>query len=128
MFSATLSTDKVRENPQCFYNISLRVFLCLKSALLWLTQKEAKRIEKKIKKNKFDFNDFLGQLNQIKKMGDLKSLMGMIPGMSKITKNLDVDDKAFGKVEAIIKSMTPDERAQPKLLNMSRKRRIAKGK
>lgn len=88
---------------------------------------EAKRIEKKIKKNKFDFNDFLGQLNQIKKMGDLKSLMGMIPGMSKITKNLDVDDKAFGKVEAIIKSMTPDERAQPTLLNMSRKRRIAKG-
>ena len=90
-------------------------------------EKEAKRIEKKIKKNKFDFNDFLGQLNQIKKMGDLKSLMGMIPGMNKITKNLDVDDKAFGKVEAIIKSMTPEERAQPKLLNMSRKRRIAKG-
>ena len=90
-------------------------------------EKEAKRIEKKIKKNKFDFNDFLGQLNQIKKMGDLKSLMGMIPGMSKITKNLDVDDKAFGKVEAIIKSMTPEERAQPNLLNMSRKRRIAKG-
>ena len=90
-------------------------------------EKEAKRIEKKIKKNKFDFNDFLGQLNQIKKMGDLKSLMGMIPGMNKITKNLDVDDKAFGKVEAIIKSMTPEERAQPGLLNMSRKRRIAKG-
>ncbi len=90
-------------------------------------EKEAKRIEKKIKKNKFDFNDFLGQLNQIKKMGDLKSLMGMIPGMNKITKNLDVDDKAFGKVESIIKSMTPQERAQPELLNMSRKRRIAKG-
>ena len=90
-------------------------------------EKEAKRIEKKIKKNKFDFNDFLGQLNQIKKMGDLKSLMGMIPGMKKITKNLDVDDKAFGKVESIIKSMTPQERAQPELLNMSRKRRIAKG-
>ena len=90
-------------------------------------EKEAKRIEKKIKKNKFDFNDFLGQLNQIKKMGDLKSLMGMIPGMKKITKNLDVDDKAFGKVEAIIKSMTPQERTQPELLNMSRKRRIAKG-
>ena len=90
-------------------------------------EKEAKRIEKKIKKNKFDFNDFLGQLNQIKKMGDLKSLMGMIPGMNKMTKNLDVDEGAFGKVEAIIKSMTPDERGNPELLNMSRKRRIAKG-
>ncbi len=90
-------------------------------------EKEAKRIEKKIKKNKFDFDDFLGQLNQIKKMGDLKSLMGMIPGMSKMTKNLDIDDKAFGKVEAIITSMTPDERGNPELLNMSRKRRIARG-
>jgi len=90
-------------------------------------EKEAKRIEKKIKKNKFDFNDFLGQLNQIKKMGDLKSLMGMIPGMSKMTKNLDIDDKAFGKVEAIITSMTPEERGNPELLNMSRKRRISRG-
>jgi len=90
-------------------------------------EKEAKRLEKKIKKNKFDFNDFHGQLNQIRKMGDLKSLIGMIPGMSKMTKNLDIDDKAFNKVEAIIQSMTPDERGRPELLNMSRKRRIAKG-
>jgi len=90
-------------------------------------EKEAKRLEKKIRKNKFDFNDFLGQLNQIRKMGDIKSLMGMIPGMSKITKNLDIDDSAFGKVEAIIFSMTPEERSKPELLNMSRKRRIAKG-
>jgi len=90
-------------------------------------EKEAKRLEKKIKKNKFDFNDFLGQLNQIKKMGDIKSLMGMIPGMSKLTKNIDIDDKAFSKVEAIIQSMTPTERAKPEVLNMSRKRRIAKG-
>ena len=89
-------------------------------------EKEAKRLEKKIKKNKFDFNDFLGQLNQIKKMGDLKSLIGMIPGMSKI-KNLDIDDSAFGKVESIILSMTPQERSNPELLNMSRKKRIAKG-
>lgn len=88
---------------------------------------EAKKLEKKIKRNKFDFNDFLGQLNQIRRMGDLKSLMGMIPGMSKLTKNLDIDDSAFGKVESIIHSMTPDERAKPELLNMSRKRRIAKG-
>ncbi len=90
-------------------------------------EKEAARIEKKIKKNKFDFNDFLGQLNQIKKMGDLKSLINMIPGMSKMTKNLDIDDKAFNKVESIIQSMTPEERANPPLLNMSRKRRIARG-
>jgi signal recognition particle subunit SRP54 len=89
-------------------------------------EKEAKRLEKKIKKNKFDFNDFLAQMAQIKKMGDLKSLIGMIPGMSKL-KNLDIDDSAFGKVEAIILSMTPKERNNPELLNMSRKKRIAKG-
>ncbi|HPK10190.1 MAG: signal recognition particle protein [Saprospiraceae bacterium] len=90
-------------------------------------EKEAKRLEKKIKKNKFDFNDFLGQLNQIKKMGDIKSLMGMIPGMNKITKDIDIDDKSFSKVEAIIQSMTPQERSSPELLNMSRKKRIALG-
>ena len=88
---------------------------------------EQKKLEKKIKRNKFDFNDFLGQLNQIKRMGDIKSLVGMIPGMNKMTKNLDIDDSAFGKVESIIHSMTPEERAKPELLNMSRKRRIAKG-
>lgn len=90
-------------------------------------EQEAKRIEKKIRKNKFDFDDFLGQLNQIKKMGDIKSLMNMIPGMSKMTKNLDIDDKAFAKVESIIQSMTPEERGNPELLNMSRKKRIAAG-
>jgi signal recognition particle subunit SRP54 len=88
---------------------------------------EAARIEKKIKKNKFDFNDFLSQINQIKKMGDLKSLINMIPGMSKMTANLDIDEKAFGKVECIIQSMTPQERANPEILNPGRKRRIAKG-
>lgn len=87
---------------------------------------EAKRLEKKIKKNKFDFNDFLGQLKQIQKMGDIKSLIGMIPGMSKL-KNMDIDDSAFGKVESIILSMTPRERAHPEVLNMSRKKRIANG-
>ncbi|MEM9821607.1 MAG: signal recognition particle protein [Bacteroidota bacterium] len=90
-------------------------------------EQEAKRIEKKIKRNKFDFNDFVSQLNQIRKMGDLKSLINMIPGMSKLTKGLDIDDSAFSKVESIIFSMTPDERSRPEILNMSRKRRIAKG-
>jgi signal recognition particle subunit SRP54 len=88
---------------------------------------EAKRLEKKIRKNKFDFNDFLSQIAQIRKMGDIKSLLNMIPGMGKMTRNLDIDDKAFNKVEAIIFSMTPQERANPELLNMSRKERIARG-
>lgn len=88
---------------------------------------EAKRLEKKIKKNKFDFDDFLSQIAQIRKMGDLKSLLNMIPGIGKMTKNLEIDDKAFHKVEAIIYSMTPYERANPESLNMSRKERIAKG-
>ncbi|MBB4080996.1 signal recognition particle subunit SRP54 [Lewinella aquimaris] len=90
-------------------------------------EEEAKRLEKKIKKNKFDFNDFLSQLAQLKKMGDMKSLLNMIPGMSKAMKNIDIDDSAFGRVEAIIYSMTPQERADPALLNMSRKKRIALG-
>ncbi|MCB0650381.1 MAG: signal recognition particle protein [Saprospiraceae bacterium] len=88
---------------------------------------EAKRLEKKIKKNKFDFNDFLSQIGQIRKMGDLKSLMNMIPGMNKMTKDLDIDDSAFSKVESIIFSMTPQERANPELLSLSRKKRIAGG-
>ncbi|MBK8492027.1 MAG: signal recognition particle protein [Saprospirales bacterium] len=88
---------------------------------------EAKRLEKKIKKNKFDFNDFVSQINQIKRMGDIKSLMNMIPGMNKMTRDLDIDDKAFIKIESIIFSMTPAERADPELLNMGRKQRIAKG-
>ncbi len=90
-------------------------------------EEEAKKLEKKIKKNKFDFNDFLKQVDQIRKMGDLKSLMGMIPGMGKALKGVDIDNNAFNKVEAIIFSMTPKERENPELLNMSRKKRIAKG-
>jgi signal recognition particle subunit SRP54 len=90
-------------------------------------EKEAQRLEKKIRKNKFDFNDFLSQIGQIRKMGDIKSLMGMIPGMNKMVKNLDIDDKAFTRIEAIIQSMTPEERNNPDLLNTSRKRRIANG-
>ena len=90
-------------------------------------EKEAKRIEKKIKKNTFDFNDFLGQMAQIKKMGDLKSLMSMIPGVGKALKDIEIDDKAFVKIESIIQSMTPTERENPELLTMTRKTRIAKG-
>ena len=90
-------------------------------------EKEAKRLEKKIRKNKFDFDDFLSQLAQIRKMGDITSLLNMIPGMAKATRNLEIDDNAFKKVESIIHSMTPEERGNPELLNMSRKKRIAKG-
>ena len=88
---------------------------------------EARRISKKIAKNQFDFNDFIGQLNQIKKMGSMKDLMGMIPGMDKALKGVEVSDDAFKPIEAMINSMTPAERANPGLLNGSRKNRIAKG-
>ncbi len=88
---------------------------------------EARRISKKIAHNQFDFNDFLGQLNQIKKMGSMKDLIGMIPGMDKALKNVEVSDDAFKPIEAMINSMTPAERANPSLLNGSRKNRIAKG-
>lgn len=88
---------------------------------------EARKIQKKIAKDTFGFDDFLGQIQQIKKMGNMKDLMGMIPGMSKMTQQVDIDDDAFKHVEAIIHSMTPAERSQPKLLNTSRKNRIAKG-
>jgi len=90
-------------------------------------EKEAKELEKKIRKNKFDFNDFLSQINQIKKMGDLKNLVSMMPGMGKALKDVDINDSAFKKVESIIQSMTPKERSNPELLNMNRKIRIAKG-
>jgi signal recognition particle subunit SRP54 len=90
-------------------------------------EKEAQRLQKKIAKNQFNFDDFLNQIKQIKKMGNVKDLMGMIPGMGKALKNMDIDDDAFKGVEAIIHSMTPDERQDPKLLNGSRRRRIATG-
>lgn len=88
---------------------------------------EAKKLEKKIRKNQFDFQDFLDQLQQIKKMGSLKDLMGMIPGMGKAIKDVDISDDAFKGVEAIINSMTPFERANPNVIDLSRKRRIAAG-
>lgn len=90
-------------------------------------EEEARRISKRIAKNQFDFNDFLTQLNQIKKMGSMKDLMGMIPGMDKALKGVEVSDDAFKPIEAIIGSMTPEERANPSLLNGSRKERIARG-
>ena len=90
-------------------------------------EEEARKIQKKIAKNKFGFDDFLSQIQQIKKMGSLKALMGMIPGAGKALKGMDIDDDAFKHIEAIIHSMTPDERSTPSKLNASRKKRIAKG-
>ena len=90
-------------------------------------EEEARRLQKKIQKNKFDFNDFLGQIEQIKKMGNLKDLASMIPGVGKAIKDVDIDDNAFKGIEAIIKSMTPKERSNPEILNQSRRMRIAKG-
>ncbi len=90
-------------------------------------EEEARKLQKKIQKNQFDFNDFLGQIQQIKKMGNVKDLMGMIPGMGKAMKGVEIEDDAFKHVEAIIYSMTPKERSNPDLINGSRKKRIASG-
>ena len=90
-------------------------------------EEEAKRLQKKIAKNQFDFNDFLSQIAQIKKMGNLKDLASMIPGVGKAIKDMDIDDNAFKSIEAIIYSMTPKERSNPELLNGSRRQRIAAG-
>ncbi len=90
-------------------------------------EEESRRISKKIAKNQFGFDDFLKQIKQIKKMGNMKDLVGMIPGAGKMMKDVDVDDDAFKGIEAIIYSMTPAERSEPTLINASRKKRIAKG-
>ena len=90
-------------------------------------QEEAMKLQKKIQKNKFDFDDFIKQIKQIKKMGNLKSLASMIPGVGKAIKDVDIDDDAFKSIEAIIQSMTPKERSNPEILNQSRRTRIAKG-
>lgn len=90
-------------------------------------EEEARKLQKRIQKDQFDFNDFLGQLQQIKKMGNVKDLLGMLPGMGKALKDVDIQDDAFKHIEAIIHSMTPKERANPSLLNGQRKNRIAKG-
>ena len=90
-------------------------------------EEEAKKLQRKIQKNQFDFDDFLGQIQQIKKMGNLKELASMIPGVGKAIKDIDIDDNAFKSIEAIIYSMTPQERKHPEILNGSRRTRIAKG-
>lgn len=90
-------------------------------------EEQAQKLQKKIAKNQFDFDDFLNQIQQIKKMGNLKDLMGMVPGMGKMMKDVDIDDDAFKHIEAIIRSMTKQERVNPGILNGSRKQRIAKG-
>src|SRR5574343_27790 len=90
-------------------------------------EEEARKLQKRIQKDQFDFNDFLGQLQQIKKMGNVKDLMGMIPGMGKAMKDVDIQDDAFKHIEAIILSMTPQERANPGIINGQRKNRLAKG-
>ncbi len=90
-------------------------------------EREAAQMKKKIAKNQFDFNDFISQIRQIKKMGNVKDLMSMIPGVGKAVKNLDIDDDAFKGIEAIIQSMTPEERSNPVLINGSRRKRIAGG-
>ena len=96
-------------------------------AQMQFDEEEAKKLEKKIRKNKFDFDDFMGQIQQIKKMGNIKDLASMIPGVGKQIKDLDIDDNAFKSIEAIINSMTPKERANPDIINQSRRMRIAKG-
>jgi signal recognition particle subunit SRP54 len=90
-------------------------------------EKEAAELQKKIRKNKFDFTDFYSQIQQIKKMGNMKDLMGMIPGVGKMMKDIDVDDNAFKAIEAIIQSMTPYEKSNPDSINQSRRTRIANG-
>jgi len=90
-------------------------------------EEEARRLERRIQKNQFDFNDFYKQIQQIKKMGNIKDLVGMIPGVGKAVKDLDIDDNAFKNIEAIILSMTPKERTHPECLNTSRRMRLAKG-
>ncbi len=90
-------------------------------------EEEARKIQKKIAKNQFGFDDFLKQIQQVKKMGNMKDLIGMIPGVGKAMKNIDIDDDAFKNIEAIIHSMTPEERSNPSIINTSRKKRIGKG-
>jgi signal recognition particle subunit SRP54 len=92
-----------------------------------ISEEEAKKLEAKIRKNKFDFADFKMQLEQLKKMGDMKEMLGMIPGMGSKLKDIDIDENAFKGIEAMINAMTPAERANPDLIDPSRKKRIAKG-
>ncbi len=103
------------------------VISLVERAQMQFDEEQAKKLEKKIRKNTFDFNDFISQIQQIKKMGNMKDLLGMIPGMGKALKNVDIDDDAFKGIEAIIHSMTNDERTRPEIIDSSRKKRIARG-
>ncbi|MFM6976029.1 MAG: signal recognition particle protein [Sphingobacteriaceae bacterium] len=103
------------------------VISLVERAQMQFDEKEAAELQKKIRKNKFDFNDFLNQIQQIKKMGNVKDLMGMIPGVGKAIKDVEIDNDAFKPVEAIIRSMTPYERENPEVITTSRRNRIAKG-
>jgi signal recognition particle subunit SRP54 len=103
------------------------VLSLVERAQMAFDEDESERINKKIRQNQFTFEDFYAQLQQIKKMGNLKDLMGMVPGMSQAVKDVDVPDDAFKSIEAIIQSMTPKERQKPEILDMSRKKRIAEG-
>ncbi|HLW18722.1 MAG TPA: signal recognition particle protein [Cyclobacteriaceae bacterium] len=130
-----ISTGEKMENLDVFYPDRMAqrilgmgdVVSLVERAQQTFDEDEAKRINAKIRKNQFNFDDFLSQLEQIKKMGNLKDLMGMIPGMGKAMKGLDVDDESFKPIEAIIRSMTPKERESPELIDGSRRKRIAKG-
>jgi signal recognition particle subunit SRP54 len=130
-----ISTGEKMENLDLFYPDRMAQRILGMGDVVSLVEKaqqsfdedEAKRLNAKIRKNQFDFDDFLSQLEQIKKMGNIKDLLGMIPGMGKAIKGLDVDDESFIPIEAIIRSMTPQERGNPALIDGSRRKRIAKG-
>ena len=130
---AALSIRTVVTKPIKFVRMAVRILgmgdvgSLVERAQMQFDEEEAKRLEKKIRKNKFDFDDFYGQIQQIKKMGNIKDLASMIPGVGKAIKDVDIDDNAFKGIEAIINSMTPKERANPDIINQSRKLRIAKG-
>ena len=103
------------------------VMSLLEKAEQQINQKEAEELARKLQQDKFDLNDMLEQLRQVRKMGDIKNMLGMIPGVGKQIKDIDIDERQFGRVEAIMLSMTPAERSKPELINPSRKRRIAAG-
>ncbi len=130
-----ISNGEKLENLEIFYPDRFASRILGKGDVISLVEKaqasfddlETEKLEEKLRKNKFDFDDFLKQIKVIKKMGSLSSLLGMIPGLSAQVKNAQIDDKALVKVEAIINSMTKEERSAPKILNGNRRKRIAKG-
>ena len=125
---AALSIRTVVTKPIKFIGLGMGdVVSLVERAQALYDEEEAKKMMDKLKKNKFDFDDFMAQIQQIKKMGNLKDLASMIPGVGKAIKDVDIDDDAFKSIEAIIQSMTPKERANPQILNQSRRMRIARG-